>query len=97
MPRIKFVDYWDEATKIGWWNKGRKRLNKVIRKFNKWQTDKAFDYTYGCKVLRHIEAEKQGIGARDGGSDYFKLLDEMERFVKDNLESHCPHCGSVTY
>jgi len=93
MTTIKFIDYWDENTEIGWWDDCRKRLNKVIRRFNKWQVEKGFDNQYGYKVLRHIEAEKQGIGARDGGSGYLEVLEEMEQFVKDNLGEHCAYCG----
>jgi hypothetical protein len=95
MRQIKSVEPWDENTNIDWQRKCRKRLNKVISKFNKWQVEKNFDVYYGMKVLRHIEAEKQGVGSRDGGSGYLEVLLDMEQFVKDNLVECCPHCGAL--
>ncbi len=80
----KFKEKWDENTDINWWKESRIELNKIIEIYNNWQIE-------GCGSIRakflltKIEYGKQTIGARDGGSGYFDELDEMETFVKENI------------
>ena len=32
-----YLEEWDEHTGISWCNESRKKINKIIRKFNQWQ------------------------------------------------------------
>jgi len=81
MPEIQFVEEWATNTPIDWWNDCRKKLNKVIRRYNKWQTKKDFDAGYGIKLLALIRHGQDTIGSRDGGSGYRSLLDNMEKHI----------------
>jgi hypothetical protein len=80
-----FLEEWSETTGINWWNEGRKKLNKIIRKFNKWQRVHDFDPEKSRKLLSRIEEGKQTIGAKDGGSGYLEELEKMESFVNQNI------------
>ena len=81
MPEIQLVEEWATNTPIDWWNDCRKKLNKVIRKYNKWQMKKDFDAVYGTKLLALVRHGKDTIGSRDGGSGYLEELDNMEKHI----------------
>ena len=82
MKEYRFVKEWDEDTDITWWKESRIKLNKIIRKYNKWQYKHDFNPLKGLKLLAMIEYGKQTIGNIDGGSGYLEELEEMEKFVK---------------
>jgi len=86
MPEIQLVEEWATDTEIDWWNDCRKKMNKVIRKYNKWQMKKDFDAAYGTKLLVLVRHGKDTIGSRDGGSGYLEELDKMERHILFVLE-----------
>ena len=81
----KFVKKWDENTNIDWWKECRIELNKIIDIYNTWQMEDDFDKDKSKLVLAKIEYGKQTIGSKDGGSGYWDELDEMEKFVKENI------------
>lgn len=83
--QYRFIEKWDENTDISWWRECRIELNKIIDAYNHWQMEDDFDKDKAKLVLAKIEYGKQTIGSRDGGSDYWELLDKMERFVKDSI------------
>ena len=49
-----YIEEWDENTPIDWWNAGRKKLNKVIKKYNKWQR-RGFKYHKGKKLQNKLK------------------------------------------
>lgn len=82
MKEYRFVKEWDEDCDIQWWKECRIELNKIIKKYNKWQYKHDFDGKKALKLLALIEYGKQTIGNRDGGSGYLEELLGMEGFVK---------------
>ena len=81
---MMYLDEWDENTNINWWDECRKKLNKVIRKFNKWQINGMKEEKV-VKLLARIEHGKQTFGSRDGGSGYWYELNKMETFIKNGI------------
>jgi hypothetical protein len=83
MEEYRFVKEWNENdTTISWQIDARKILNKIIRKYNKWQYKHHFNPLKGMKLLIKIEFGKQVIGKIDGGSGYLEELEGMEMFVE---------------
>ena len=80
---IKLIEQWDEDTNITWWRKSRKKLNKIIRKFNKWQIKHKFDTERADIVLAYIELGIKTIGSQDGGGGYLQELEKMKLHVLD--------------
>lgn len=83
MEEYRFVKEWNESdTTISWQIDARKILNKIIRKYNKWQYKHNFHPLKGMDLLVKIEFGKQVIGTMDGGSGYLEELEGMEMFVE---------------
>lgn len=82
-----YLEEWDENTGINWWNDGRKKLNKVIRKFNQWQIN-GMTEKKKIKLLSKIDHGKQTFGSWDGGSGYWDELDKMEDYIKNNIRNY---------
>jgi hypothetical protein len=80
---IKLITYLDTDTSIDWWNGNRKRLNEVIERFNKWQTDYRFDQ-WEMKVVKAMIVSCRKYGEKNNFSDWqFEILDEIEEFIKE--------------
>lgn len=76
------IEQWSENSPIEWWNDGRKKLNKIIRKYNKWVDNK-----YGSKKLLNkidIHLEKEYCNS-DGGSGWKEELIKMKNNVKYHI------------
>lgn len=82
MKEYRFVGKWDENCDIQWRKECRIELNKIIKKYNKWQYKHDFDRKKALKLLTLIEYGKQTIGSRNGGSGYLEQLLDMEKFVE---------------
>ena len=81
-----FKNKWYLTTEIDWWNECRKELNEIIDCYNNWQKEDNFSEEKSVLLLAKIEYGKQTIGSRDGGSEYWNDLDEMEKFVKASIK-----------
>jgi len=81
MLSFQLLEEWPTNTQIGWWNVSRGKLNKVIRKYNKWQLKKDFEVAYGIRLLAVIRHAKDTFGSQDGGGGYLEELVKMESFV----------------
>lgn len=81
MEKIK---EWDENVEIEWWKEGRIKLNKVIRKYNKWVKKYTDDDIKTSKLLKKINKHlKKDYCNKDGGSGW---KDELLRikFIVEN-------------
>lgn len=94
MPRYNFKRLWPTNTSISWWYEGRSLLNVVIERYNQWQLD-GFNPGEVTPLIALIEyARAQLEPHRDGGSEWFREMDEMEAFVREAAgRPACPHCG----
>lgn len=94
MPRYNFKKLWPTNTDIWWWDEGRSALNIVIERYNQWQLN-GFDPNEVTPLLAFIEYTRAQLEhRRDGGSEWFREMDEMEAFVREVAERPtCPHCG----
>lgn len=81
----KFKNKWDLPTGISWQDESRRELNKIIDAYNNWQIEEVFGELEAKILLSKIELGKQTIGSQDGGSVYWDELDEMEQFVRKNM------------
>ena len=81
------LEEWNENTGIKWWAEARKKLNKVIRKYNKWIVNDTMDIERTSKLLTKINRElgKDYIN-QDGGSGYKKELAGMHHNVRLQLK-----------
>lgn len=80
------LEYWNENVGISWWKESRVELNKIIKKFNEWQTKHNMSLSKVDKLLTKIENGKNTIGSQNGGSGYYDELDVMEKFVRKTLK-----------
>lgn len=78
---MEFEELWALNTPIQWQLEGRKELNKIIKKYNKWLL-KGSKESKKEKLLRQIEYGKQTIGSTTGGSGYLEVLERMESNIK---------------
>ena len=77
------IKEWDENVDISWWKVGRTKLNKVIRKYNKWVRKHTEDEVKTTKLLVKIEKHlKKDYCNNDGGSAYKEELLKMKENVK---------------
>lgn len=84
---MMYLEEWSEDTNVDWWCESRRKLNKVIRKFNWWQINGMKEKKVR-KLLAIIEHGKQTFGASDGGSGYWDELDKMETFIKNKKDDY---------
>jgi hypothetical protein len=79
---------WNENVGISWWKEGRVKLNKVIRKYNKWidlfQDDKVKTAKLLVKINEHLQMHYSN---QDGGSGYKEELMKMKQNVEEILVS----------
>ncbi len=78
--KLQFEAEWDENTESEWWNTGRKQLNQIIRKYNRWQIN-GCDQNERSRLSRLIEYGLQTFAARDGGQNWAVVLRRMQEFV----------------
>lgn len=80
-------DEWNENICIDWWKEGRKKLNKVIRKYNDWIDEGTDSLTKTAKLLEKIKKNlKMDYCNHDGGSGYWEELNDMKIVVKERLK-----------
>jgi hypothetical protein len=80
---IKLIEPVRTDTNIDWWNDNRIRLNEVIAVFNNWQTEHKFG-DFEKEVLKAKINLCREFGNNNDFSEWqFKMLDEMESFVKE--------------
>ena len=88
-------------TDIDWWNVNRKKLNNVIRKFNKWQTVDKFDEYEKDVVLAMIDSCRRIEGDRDFSDWQYDILNDMENFINsvntEQIENEDEETISVRY
>jgi len=80
------IEEWNENTNISWWKEGRTKLNKVIRKYNKW-IDKYLDNNLKTvklfnKINKNLEMHYCN---QDGGSGWKDELLKMKSVVEDRM------------
>lgn len=81
MPKLHLIELAPVNTSIDWWNQNRKRINKVIQKFNDWQTEDRLDVYEKDVLLAMIEACKK-YGYNHDFSDWqYETLNEMKEWV----------------
>lgn len=77
------IEEWNENVGVGWWKEGRKKLNKVIRKYNHWvvcDTDNNVKTTILLvKIYKNL---KMSYCNQDGGSGWYEELDKMKTTVE---------------
>lgn len=80
------IEEWCEHTGIDWWKEGRIKLNKVIRKYNRWiekhQGNRIKTAKLLLKIERHLEMEYCN---KSGGSGWKDELLDMKENVKLKL------------
>jgi len=77
------INEWDENVGISWWKEGRTKLNKVIRKYNKWVEFHSKNEIKTAKLLTKINKHlKMDYCNQDGGSGYKEELETMKSNVK---------------
>lgn len=80
------VKEWDEDVSINWWKDGRTKLNKVIRKYNKWVDRHTENKVKTVKLLNEINDNLDMYYCnRDGGSAWKYELIEMKNVVVEHL------------
>lgn len=84
MPEIVLFEKRNEDTDIDWWRESRKKLNKIIKRFNKWQTKHNFNRQKSEILLARIELSINTIGKQDGGAFYLEELEKMRDHVLSN-------------
>jgi len=84
-PDLHLFAEWDEDTEISWWNKGRAKLNAVVRMVNDWQIKSQFDKDAAPVILAHIELGERTWAGRDGGENWLAHLTEMREFINRSL------------
>jgi hypothetical protein len=77
------IEEWDENVNIDWWKESRIKLNKVIRKYNKWVDRHSEDKIKTDKLLVKIDKHlEKHYCNQDGGSGYKEALNEMKEIVE---------------
>ena len=86
MPKLYLMELLPLNTNIDWWDENRRRINKVIQKFNDWQTEDRLDSYEKDVLLAMIEACRK-YGESNHFSDWqFETLDEMKEWVNEIRE-----------
>lgn len=86
-PMMNKKDEWYENTSISWWRESRKKLNKVIRKYNTWIDEGADSLTKTAKLLEKIKKNlKMDYCNQEGGNNYWEELNDMKIVVKERLK-----------
>lgn len=78
----RFVKEFEVSAEITPWRANRIILNKIIRKYNKWQYKHEFNADKVVGVLARIEFGIQTIG--DASDSYMEELIGMKEFVEKN-------------
>ncbi|MFT6125822.1 MAG: hypothetical protein ACJAVA_000264 [Flavobacteriaceae bacterium] len=82
------LEEWNENTGITWWTEARKKLNKIIRKYNKWIVNDTMDIKRTSKLLTKINLDLcKDYSNQDGGSGYKKELAGMHYNVRLQLKN----------
>lgn len=87
MITLTFVNEWPvHGTSIAWQQEGRRRLNIVVRLYNRWQVEAGkrqfFDTSGALEVLALVEEGKQTWARQDGGESWLVELDRIESLVR---------------
>jgi hypothetical protein len=81
--KIKLIEPLETNTDVTWWNINRKRINKVIKLFNEWQTIHKFD-DFEAKVVKAHIVSCRKLGSKEWFSSWrFDLLNEMDNFITE--------------
>lgn len=75
---------WEEWNEVGISVEGRKKLNKVIRLANEWQTEHRFDTFKGRVVIAEVERGLRTFDVDDRA--YREVLKEIQDFVVPLVE-----------
>lgn len=79
---------WDENINISWWKESRIKLNKVIRKYNKWieyhSENKIKTEKLLIKINKHLLMDYCN---QDGGSSYKGELEKMKYNVTKTMSN----------
>jgi hypothetical protein len=77
---------WNENVGIDWWKEGRTKLNKVIRKYNKWIDKHSGNKVKTLKLLEKINEDlEKHYCNQSGGSGWKEELLEMKSVIEGNL------------
>ncbi len=86
---METIEEWDENIGITFWKEGRVKLNKVIRKYNKWVKNHTKDKVKAYKLLAKIEEHlSMDYCNQDGGSGYRFELIKMKINIESTLVFH---------
>lgn len=90
---MKKLQEWDENTNISWWNDGRTKLNKVIRKYNNWIDNHTENNVKTVRLLNKIDENlEMDYCNQDGGGGW---KDELLK-MKDVVETKCSNIHYAT-
>jgi len=81
--KMYLIDEIEVDTNINWWNENRRKLNKVIRKFNNWQTVDKFDEYEKDVVLAMIDTCRRDGGDKSFSEWQYDILNDMEKFINN--------------
>jgi hypothetical protein len=77
------IEEWDENPGVSWWKESRIKLNKVIRKYNKWVDKHSDDRSKTTKLLNKVNKNlKMNYCNQDGGSGYKEELLNIKLIVE---------------
>jgi hypothetical protein len=80
------ITWWKENVNITWWKESRTKLNKIIRKYNKWvefhSDNKIKTAKLLAKINKHLEMSYCNT---DGGSGYKEELEKIKAIVFSKL------------
>lgn len=83
MEKLKL---WYENSPISWQKESRKKLNKVIKKYNYWITNNSSSIKKTAKLLVRIKKDlKSHYANQDGGSGYKEDLEVMYSVISKQL------------
>jgi len=82
------IEEWDTTLcEIYWWKEGRTKLNKVIRKYNKWVRENSDDLVKTAKLLDKINDNlEMHYCNQSGGSGWKEELLTMKSIVESRLK-----------
>ena len=84
--QMEKIEEWNENESITWWREARIKLNKVIRKYNKWVDLHSENKDKTVKLLSKINKHLQmHYCNQDGGSGYKDELQKMKYIVEGVL------------
>lgn len=81
------IKEWNENVSISWWRDGRIKLNKIIRKYNKWTEKHSDNIVKTAKLLARINKNlEMDYCNQSGGSGWKEELLNMRNIIKQHMK-----------